>query len=42
MMIKLLRLTLPNVKHTYKILAPSVKNITVNEVIDFIKKNNLY
>ena len=28
--------------HIYKILAPSVKNITVEEVIDFIKKNNLY
>ena len=28
--------------HIYKILAPSVKNITVKEVINFIEKNNLY
>jgi len=32
----------PDENHTYKILAPSVKNITVKEVIEFIIKHNLY
>ena len=42
MIIKFLKLTIPDVEHTYKILASSVKNIKVKEVIEFIEKNNLY
>ena len=32
---------MPLGKHIYKIQAKSVKNITSEEVIDFIKKENL-
>ena len=39
---KLSKATIPDVEHTYKILASSVKNIKVKEVIEFIEKNNLY